>query len=178
MESAALFVNLGIFIGTVGAAAVAWWQAVEASRSRTDAREAQKAALTSWQDASSALIRANEITGTSLRGPYAWALNDLGTALLSARLTGATPEQLSQIVLDRMSETGEKAFAAGDAPTDNIARWISYYPREVDLGSPPSIDAFMDAAQLINDRVRLWLRDPEAAHALVRDDPQAEITYD
>lgn len=176
-DPATLYINIGVFIATAGAAAVAWWQAIEAGRSRTDAREAQKAALTSWQEASSALMRANDISSITLRGPLAHALNDLATALLSARMVGMDARQQLAIVTERMPAIGEKAFAAGDVPIHAIARWCSGYPREVDLGAPPNVDRFMEASALIYERVNLWMRDPAEANQLVQDDPRADVDF-
>lgn len=176
-DATALIVNVGVFIATAGAAAVAWWQAIEASRSRNDARDAQKAALTSWQEASSALLRANEISTTTLRGPLAWALNDLATSLLSARMVGMDARQQLAIITERMPVIGERAFAAGDASTNTITRWCSVYARQVDLGDPPNTDRYMEAAALIHERVNLWMRDPEQADRLVQDDPRVEIDF-
>jgi hypothetical protein len=173
----ALIVNLGVFIATAGAAAVAWWQAIEASRSRDEARDAQKAALTSWQEASSALVRANEINTTTLRSPLAYALNDLATALLSARMVGMDARQQLAIVTERMPVIGERAFAAGDVSVAAISRWCSVYPREVDLGDPPNVDRFMEACALIYERVNLWMRDPAQADRLVQDDPRAAVDF-
>ncbi|WP_407360311.1 hypothetical protein [Microbacterium sp. LBN7] len=176
-DATALIVNVGVFIATAGAAAVAWWQAIEASRSRNDARDAQKAALTSWQEASSALMRANEISTTTLRSPLAWALNDLATALLSARMVGMDARQQLAVITERMPMIGERAFAAGDVSTQKIVRWCSVYARQVDLGDPPNPNQFMEAASLIHERVNLWMRDPAQADRLVQDDPRADVDF-
>lgn len=69
----ALIVNIGILIGTLAAAAVAWWQAIEAGRRRTDAEKASKAAAESrraavdaQQRAAQALAEANALAAEAL----------------------------------------------------------------------------------------------------------------
>jgi hypothetical protein len=176
-DLAPLIVNIGVFVATAGAAAVAWWQAAEAARSRTDARDAQKAALTSWQEASAALVRANQISDRSLRAPFAYALNDLGSAVLSARMTGANDRTLLDIIIERGAGVGERAFTAGDVPTQDVSRWVSVFARTVDLGCPKSTDRLMEALQLIYTRVNLWIDDPHAVDKLVREDPRVEVDF-
>jgi hypothetical protein len=69
MDLAALIVNAGIFVASLVAAWVAWWQAnaaglrqAEAQKSSIAANQARAEALLAQQAASNALIEANEIT--------------------------------------------------------------------------------------------------------------------
>lgn len=68
-----LIVNIGILVGTLAAAAVAWWQAIEAGRRKTDAETAskdaaksRKAAVDAQQRAASALAEANALAAEAL----------------------------------------------------------------------------------------------------------------
>lgn len=178
LNLAALWTNVGVFIATAGAGAVAWWQAVEASRSKADARRAEQAALTAWQEASAALLRANDISGYAMRAPFAHALHDMATALASARFAGGDREKLIQMTLDRIHDLTEKQFAAGDVPSALIVQWASKYPRLGDIGVEDGtrnrdIDRYYEATRLIRERITLWLRDPVAGEQAVRDDPLA-----
>ncbi len=169
--------NIGVFIATAGAAATAWWQAIEASHARDDAREAERAALRAWQEAATALIRANDISGYSMRTPFANELHDMATYLLGARVAGAGPAELRDIVTKRVHKLVELRFAAGDVPTDAILKWASRYPREADVGVTDAgldFERWSAAGHLISDRIRLWLRDPAAGDRAVRDDPRVD----
>lgn len=60
---AALIVNVGIFVVSAGAAAVAWWQAIAASRNRKASDAAAKAALQAKRDA----VAAQEAAADALK---------------------------------------------------------------------------------------------------------------
>lgn len=64
----ALFINAGILVGTLAAAAIAWWQAIAAGRQKVDAEKAstraevaRTAAVATQQRAAEALAEANRI---------------------------------------------------------------------------------------------------------------------
>lgn len=177
LDAAALIVNGALFIATAGAAAVAWWQAIEASRARTDARAAQRSALTSWQDASAALLRANDISGYAMRAPFAHALHDLATALLGARSQGADQDALIRIVQDKIFDITEKRFSAGDVPADAVFKWASLYPRHADIGVDQGFDfeRWHAATNLVRERILLWLRDPAEGDRVIRADPRVDL---
>lgn len=68
MDDAELLVNIGILLVSAIAAAVAWWQAAQARRSREDAQtasseasESRRLAVAAQQDAARALTEANDI---------------------------------------------------------------------------------------------------------------------
>lgn len=171
MDPANLVVSIGAFIATAGAAAVAWWQAIEASKSRDDARDAEKSALRAWQEASAALIRANDISGVSMRAPLATALNEAATAVIGARATGADDRASLMLLMSRTHNLSEKVFLAGDCPTIEITSWVTYYSRHAELGSPVDPELLAVANLTVRDRLHLWMRDPKAAADLIRADP-------
>lgn len=61
MDLPALIVNLGILVATAGAAAVAWWQAIEAGRRKDGAKAAESRAIKAQQQSAAALVEANAI---------------------------------------------------------------------------------------------------------------------
>lgn len=177
MDYAALYVNIGIFVATAGAAAVAWWQAIQANRASVDARQAQIAALTAWQESATALTRANDIAGMSARAGYASVLNELAAGLVGARFVGKPKQEVVQEYTLRLNEA---AFLAGPDADNGIARWVTRFAESIDVKSSlagGSMDSF-DAMQLLGDRIRLWHRDPVAAAALIREDPRLPHGWD
>lgn len=178
MDAAQLIVNFAMLIATAGAAAIAWWQAIAAGRARSAAEAAEEAALEAWKEASTALTRANSIADVTVRGPYAWALYELGTAILSARWVGESHERVMAIMHERITGLTEKSFSAGDAPISEIQGWVGKFSRFVDLGDPRDVDTWMDAVNLVGERVRLWHREPERAAQIVTEDPRYVSPFD
>jgi len=169
-----IWVNLGIFIGTAGGAAVAWWQAVAADRARDDARTSERAALAAQAAATVALEQANTISGQSLRAPYARALSETASLILQARISGSDPVKAWVLGSGPLRE---HAFDFGDAPHSNITEWCRYFPLKADIGvtsTPGFLDfqAAMSTGELIDERIRLWMRDPIAAEELIAKDPR------
>ncbi len=66
MDAASLVVNLGVFVATCAAAAVAWWQAIAAGRGQVAAERARDAAVKARQEAAVALSGATDIARQSL----------------------------------------------------------------------------------------------------------------
>ena len=58
-----LWINFGMLVAGAGAAAVAWWQAIEAGRGKVAAEKARDLAVAARQDAAKALTEANRIAG-------------------------------------------------------------------------------------------------------------------
>jgi len=52
-----LIINIGLLVATAGAAAIAWWQAIAASRERGKAEDAAQRALVAQETAAEALAR-------------------------------------------------------------------------------------------------------------------------
>lgn len=61
MDLPALVVNFGILVATAGAAAIAWWQAIEAGRREDGAKVAESRAVEAQQRSAAALVEANAI---------------------------------------------------------------------------------------------------------------------
>lgn len=81
MELAAVIVNVGILIATAGAAAVAWWKAIESSQDRKAAEEARDRAVEAQVSAAGSLSRsadAAEDIARHTREP-AWSMPRRGT---------------------------------------------------------------------------------------------------
>lgn len=166
---AGLIVNGGVFIASAGAAAVAWWQAIEASKSRDAALAAQQSALLAWQEAASALVRANEITGGTLRAPFASRLQQMSNDVLSERSLGADETTIFQIIGERHTPgLSALQLATNERTAGKFSRWLSTYARTVDVSSPTQM---MSALAVIDARVRGWIRNPEATLAEIRDEP-------
>ncbi len=174
MDAATLIVNIGLLVATAGATAIAWGRAIAAGRSQKAAETAEEAALAAWKEASTALVRANSIADVASRGPYAWMLHEMGSAVLSARMVGETPEQLRQLVTDRARGLAEKSYSVGDVSTSEITSWVSYFTRFSVL---EGVDAWMDSVLVLGERVRLWQLDPEAAIKLIAEDPRYISPY-
>lgn len=175
MKDPTLWLNIGLLIATAGATAVAWWQAIAADRARKDSETAKDAALGAWRDASDALVRANRISDVTLRGPYAYALLELATALLGARWVGQSDDQVMQLAMDRTRDITEKGFMVGDASTFEITQWVTFYSRFSDLGARGDFDKFAAATDLVRTRIEMWFRDPQVAIDAVTADPRIEI---
>lgn len=175
MNDALVWLNVGLLIATAGGAAVAWWQAIAADTARKDSETAKDAALTAWSDASAALVRANQISDVTLRGPYAYALLELGTALLSSRWVGDSEETVLQLALDRTRDITEKGFGVGDSSTHEITQWVIFYSRFGDIGARGDFEKYSAANELVRDRIHLWFRDPVSAISIVKQDPRVAI---
>ncbi len=167
-----IFINFGLLVATAFGAAVAWRQAIASDRARTDAEKAKDAALSAWRDASDALVRANQISDVTLRGPYAWELLELGTALLAARTAGRSREEVRQLVLDRSRALAKAGFMVGDASTKEILQWVSIYSRDTEIDG---IDQYISASELVRARIEMWFRDPQAAIDVIASDPQVAM---
>ncbi|MEJ1092298.1 hypothetical protein [Microbacterium istanbulense] len=166
---AGLIVNGGIFIASAGAAAVAWWQAIEASKSRDAALAAQQSALLAWQEAASALVRANEITGGTLRAPFASRLQQMSNDVLSQRSLGADESAVFDIIGPKHTPgLSALQLATNERTAGKFSRWLSTYARTVDASSPSAV---MSALSIIDARVRGWIGDPDATMAEIRDEP-------
>lgn len=169
MLLAGLIVNGGVFVASAGAAAVAWWQAIEASKSRDSALAAQQSALLAWQEGASALVRANEISAGALRAPFASRLQQMSNDVLSQRLGGANADTIFRIIGERHTPgLSPLQLATNERTAGKFSRWLSTYARTVDVSSPSAI---MSALSLVDARVRGWIRDPEATMAEIRDEP-------
>lgn len=176
MDLAKIIIDIGIFIATAGAAAVAWAQAKSAIRASDEARDAEKAAIKARQDASDALFRANEIVSVSHRGPFAYALFELSTAIMAARTTGGSEERVKEIMNERIRDLTEKAFLAGDVPTNPLTQWVTAYSRKVYIGEPFDPDVWAQSGAFVLERIRLWMRDPDEAVALIGRDPGIDVS--
>ncbi len=163
MDVATLLVNVGLFVATAGATAIAWWRAIAAGRAEAGAKAAEDAALRAWSDASSALLRANQVTDVRLRGDYAWTLLDIGSLAMSARLTGAASPEVDKMFSERSLDLAAKSFGVGDASTSEITAWVAHYSKTSFIGEPVDMDTWMRATQHLEQRIRLWYRDPDAA---------------
>jgi hypothetical protein len=154
--------------------AVAWWQAIEASKSRDAALAAQQSALLAWQEAASALVRANEITGGTLRAPFASRLQQMSNDVLSERSLGADETAIFQISGERHTPgLSALQLATNGRTAGKFSRWLSTYARTVDVSSPT---AMMSALAVIDTRVRGWIRDPDSTLAEIRDEPGVPIS--
>lgn len=140
----------------------------ESRRARDDAREAQRAALTSWQEASTALIRANDLTGGMLRAPYAARLEELSAWIIDARRDGQTTEAIRAHVDSWLILTNEAEFVTVERTARKLSRWATHYAQNVLLDSP---EDDVKVKRIIGIRLRDWVRDPDAAMKLVREDP-------
>lgn len=168
-----LVVNLGVFVATAGAAAIAWWQAVDASRSKASAQDAEHAALRAQQDASASLAKANEIAMINMRAPFGSALTEYASALLQARSVGADSKRLVSLMAEHSRQLTDTGVRSGE-DTTQLTSWVAAYivQMKFNLASP---NAMVQDAAIIDDRIRYWIRDPVATIELIRRDPRANL---
>jgi len=114
-------------------------------------------------------VRANEMTGGTLRAPFAAKLQQMTNDVLSQRFGGADVETIFQAIAEKHTP-GMSALqlAANERSAGKFSRWVSTYARSVDVSTP---DEMMTALSVIDSRVRGWIRDPEATMAEIRDNP-------
>lgn len=168
-----LVVNVGVFVATAGAAAIAWWQAVDASRSRAAAQDAEHVALRAQQDASASLAKANEIARINMRAPFGSALTEYASALLQARSAGADSKRLVSLMAEHSRPLTDTSVRSGE-DTTQLTSWVAAFivQMELDHASP---NAMIQEAAIIDDRIRDWIRDPVATIQLIRRDPRANL---
>jgi hypothetical protein len=174
VDVAALVVNVGLFIASAGAAAIAWWQAVSADRAKKEARRSEDAALQAQHEASAALTRANEIAKISQRAPFAAALTAYGSALLQTRLTGGdVSRNLVRINSEHTQQLTATGLASGE-DTTRVTSWVAAYAAQFPIDG--SFTDIVRGGDLVDERLRRWIHDPDSVMAEILDDPRANMT--
>lgn len=159
--------NLGVFIATAGAAAVAWWQAIEASNSRRDAAKSEAAALEARQHASKALAEANLLSGVAMRAPLATALSQYASQLVSARMRDGKLTAAAQLKLlqDHNPSITSAGFASGQ-DTMRLTSWVSAFTSTGLAGQNVIAEL-----RIVDDRLLRWVQDPDGVMAEIAVDP-------
>ncbi|WP_439592411.1 hypothetical protein [Microbacterium sp.] len=173
MELPALIVNVGLFVVSAGAAAIAWWQAIVASKAQAGAVAAEASTLRARRDASDALAKANEISAVSLRAPYAAALSEYGSDLLQGKLVPSTARHPLVVMANHTKKLTATGLASGE-DTTVLASWVGAYITQLEV-DPGDWAAAVKDAGILDQRLRRWVRSPESALAEIRSDPRANM---
>lgn len=173
MELPALIVNVGLFVVSAGAAAIAWWQAIVASKAQAGATAAEESTLRVRRDASEALTKANEISAVSLRAPFAAALSEYASELLQAKLLPSTAAHPLVVMANHTKKLTATGLASGEDTTAHTS-WVGAYITQMEV-DPTNVSAAMKDAGILDQRLRLWVRSPGSAVAEIRSDPRANM---
>jgi hypothetical protein len=165
----ALIVNTGILVGTLGAAAIAWWQAIvaarrqsEATTASTEANESRRLAVAAQQATATALVdqlalehrrdeQANERVDVSWSGRWPTDIADESPITFALRNTGTTDAH--GVVMTMHLPQGRQLFDLGDILAGESARAVV---RDTEMRGPTS-----NATMALQDvRMSIYWRSP------------------
>ena len=109
----------------------------------------------------------------SMRAPFAAALTEYASALLTARNVGADSRRLVTVMAEHSAQLTDTGLRSGE-DTTQITSWVSAYLSQLDFNTN-NLSATLQDAMIIDERIRAWIHDPIAVIDEIRRDPRANL---